>query len=310
MNVRCTLECYMGLDPASHGRCLIEIPLNPTESPGPEEELKIQAKRYGAKVCGIASVKDINKIAPEGHRPTDILPGAKSVLVLGGRPPLRGAWRSRNPRAIGLLEGSHGMQGLAIRLSAFIEVKHGYDAVLIPPGYGAGHTPQVSTKLLAEMAGLGTRSMAGAILLNPTHGFLFYSAAVTTMPLVPDGPLTETVCPAPSCVRMWEKKKTTPCLQACPMCLAGELEDGQIRWMEYNQLRCHTRAQTSSIDAFIKTLLAIVDETDSHQRKLLAYGSRFRHAVENIAFSSELVGQCYECMRGCPASRPRRSGVG
>ncbi len=75
--------------------------------------------------------------------------------------------------------------------------------------------------------------------------------------------------------------------------------------MEYNQLRCHTRAQTSSVDAFIKTVLAIVEETDHHQRKLLAYGSRFRHAVENIAFSSELVGQCYECMRDCPASRPR-----
>ena len=220
---------------------------------------------------------------------------------------MRGAWRSRDPRAIGLLEGSHGMQGLAVRLAAFIEGKYGYDAVLVHPGYGAGHTPLVSAKLLAELAGLGTRSMAGAIILNPTYGFVYYSAAVTDMPLRPDGPLEEPVCPAPSCVRMWERKKTTPCLQACPMCLSGELQGGRIKWMEYNQLRCHTRAQTSSVDAFTKTLLAIVEETDPHQRKLLAHGSRFRHAVENIAFSSELVGQCYECMRDCPASRPRKT---
>jgi len=245
-------------------------------------------------------------LAPEGHRPTDILPGARSVVVLGGRPPLRGAWRSHNPRVIGLLEGTTGMQGLSVRMAAFIEVKHGFDSVLIPPGYSSGHIPLVSTKLLAEMAGLGTRSMAGAILLNPSHGFLYYSAAVTTMPLQADGPLTDPVCPAPSCVRMWEKKKTTPCLQACPACLSGELEDGRVKWMEYHQLRCHTRAQTSSIDAFIMTLLAIVEEPDPHQRKLLALGSRFRHSVENIAFSSELVGQCFECMRDCPAGRPHR----
>lgn len=227
-------------------------------------------------------------------------------MVMGGRPPLRGAWRSRNPRVIGLLEGSHGMQGLAVRLAAFIEVKYGYDAILIPPGYSAGHLPLLSTKLLAEMAGLGTRSMAGGILLNPTYGFLFYSATVTAMALRPDEPLDEPVCPAPSCIRMWEKNRATPCLKACPMCLSGELEEGRIKWMEYDQLRCHTRAQTNSIDAFIKTLVAIVEEPDPHRRRLLAYGSRFRHAVENMGFSSELVGQCYECMRDCPASRARR----
>lgn len=274
----------------------------------PELDLKVQAKRYGALVCGIASVEEIDERAPDGHRPADILPGARSVLVLGGRPPLRGAWRSHDPRVIGLLEGSTGVQAPAVRLAAFIEGKHGYDAVLVPPGYRSGHIPVISVKLLAEAAGLGTRSMAGAILLNPAYGFLYYSAAVTTMPLQADPPPSEPVCPAPSCVRMWEKKHTTPCLQACPTCLSGELEDGQVKWMEYDQLRCHTRAQTNSIDAFLKTLLAIVDEPDAHKRKLLAYGSRFRHAVQNIAFSTELVGQCFECMRGCPVSRARKSG--
>ncbi|MDP2662435.1 MAG: hypothetical protein Q8R28_17080 [Dehalococcoidia bacterium] len=289
-----------------HGRCGIGDQTVSSKAVSPEADLKGQARRYGAVVCGIASVDEINQKAPEGHRPTDILPGARSVVVLAGRPPLRGAWRSANPRVIGLLEGSTGMQGPSVRLAAFIEVKYGHDAVLMPPGYGAGHTPLVSTKLMAEMAGLGTRSMAGAILLNPDHGFLYYSASVTTMPLVPDEPLREGVCPAPSCVRIWEKKGTTPCLQACPMCLSGELEDGRIKWMEYNQLRCHTRAQTSSVDAFIKTLLGIVEEPDPHERKLIAFGSRFRHCVENMAFSSELVGQCFECMRDCPASRTRR----
>lgn len=226
--------------------------------------------------------------------------------MLGGRPPLRGAWRSPNPRVIGLLEGSTGIQGPAVRVAVFIEAKYGYDAVLIPPGYGAGHTPLVSTKLLAEMAGLGTRSMAGAIILNPDYGFLYYSAAVTTMPLTPDQPLIQPVCPAPSCVRLWEKKQTTPCLEACPACLSGALEDGRIKVMQYHQSRCATRAQTNSIDVFLKTLLTIVEEPDAHQRKLLAFGSRFRHAVENIAFSTELVGQCYECMRDCPAARPHR----
>ncbi|MAF85982.1 MAG: hypothetical protein CL875_05875 [Dehalococcoidales bacterium] len=64
----------------------------------PEEELKQLGIQRGADQVGIASVADINRYAPRGHRPDDILIGAKSVVVLAGHVTLQGAWRSPDYR--------------------------------------------------------------------------------------------------------------------------------------------------------------------------------------------------------------------
>ena len=65
------------------------------------EEIKEIALSMRARAAGIASVKDINKFAPPGHRPDDILNGAKSVVVIGGNEPTAGAWRAGNNRVLG-----------------------------------------------------------------------------------------------------------------------------------------------------------------------------------------------------------------
>ncbi len=60
----------------------------------PETRIKELALREGAGLVGIASVEAINQLAPKGHRPDDVLAGARSVVVIAGRTYLRGAWRS------------------------------------------------------------------------------------------------------------------------------------------------------------------------------------------------------------------------
>ncbi len=45
-------------------------------------ELEEQARDLGADLFGVAEVRRFNE-APPGHRTTDVLPGAKSVIVLG-----------------------------------------------------------------------------------------------------------------------------------------------------------------------------------------------------------------------------------
>lgn len=49
---------------------------------GLKEDLRETALRLGADLFGVASAQDFND-APAGHRPADILPSAKSVIVLG-----------------------------------------------------------------------------------------------------------------------------------------------------------------------------------------------------------------------------------
>ena len=58
-----------------------------------EEQVKAVGMKAGARVVGIAPVEAFRAKVPEGHRPEDILPGARSVVVAGGdgRPPGPGA---------------------------------------------------------------------------------------------------------------------------------------------------------------------------------------------------------------------------
>ena len=54
--------------------------LNPAQC---KEELSAFATKLGAVVTGVADPASFSA-APDGHRPADLLPGAKSVFVIGG----------------------------------------------------------------------------------------------------------------------------------------------------------------------------------------------------------------------------------
>jgi hypothetical protein len=268
---------------------------------GTANEIKKKAFSMGAKAAGIASVAAINRFAPPGHRPDDLLKGAKSVVILGGGEPPAGAWRTGTNRVLGSIGYNRSQLASAARqLAYFIEDRFGYYTIPIPSGNRVGHYPYISLKLCAEMAGLGTRSMAAGILLNPEYGLLYFNGIITTMPLPQDGLLDESVCPHKTCIRLWKKKKTTPCLSSCPDCLSGEIEDGKIKWMKYRQDCCFPRAQTTAMDVFQKLLLEAVNETDREQRKAILFGSHFTRAVRSIAYSSELSAQCFNCLKRCP----------
>ena len=65
--------------------------------------VKQKALTFGADVVGIAPVERWDKYVPEGYRPYDFLPDAKSVVVVGARGPTAGAWKSPNPRLMEVL---------------------------------------------------------------------------------------------------------------------------------------------------------------------------------------------------------------
>lgn len=265
----------------------------------PEEEIKHQGIQKGADRVGIASVSDINRYAPCGHRPDDILIGAKSVVVYAGHMATRGAWRSPDYRThYANRDFPRARSGIAMAGAKFIESQYGYYSLgEIPPPIG--FHPSLSLKLCAEMAGLGSRSIAASILLNHDLGMISLSACLTTMPLKADGPMKETVCPHPSCVKMWEKRFTTPCLEICPECLSGEIEGGHIKWMRYDRRICTTRAQTLGVGALQRTLVECANEPDPEVRRGILLGSFSRSVFDSIA-SGGVVGQCGECLRNCP----------
>ncbi|NUQ33924.1 MAG: hypothetical protein HUU29_03145 [Planctomycetaceae bacterium] len=271
----------------------------------------VGVKDGGALVVGVAPVHAFNEFVPEGHRPQDILPNAKSVVVAGNQGPTAGAWRSTDHRVMEIT-GYDFRENVAVHVMCdFIEREFGYQAIQAPSLPVAGHHPPMSMMLAAVLAGLGTRSLAANIILHPKYGLLYYAALITTMELEPDQRLEKNVCPDPMCVKLYQVSGKTPCMAACPAdeggCLDGTIdEQGKIASSYYNRERCHTRAMNYGVGSFQKALTDIVCEDDAEVRKSKIYSDFFFNSSSALSYYKESVAQCFECMRVCPIGRKEK----
>lgn len=271
-----------------------------------EEQIKAIGLKAGARVVGIAAAEAFRERVPEGYRPEDILPGARSVVVAGGDGPTAGAWQCPDHRVMEIT-GYDLRENVAVHVMCdHIERELGYYAVQAPALSVHGHEPPFSMMLAAELASLGTRSLAAHIILNPEYGLLYYAALFTTLSLNPDPPLEKPACPHPGCASMYKRIGTTPCLRVCPACLSGTITGLQIETSTYNRERCHSRAMTYGIGSFQKALLQIVNEDDAEKRKAMIHGDFFTKSVQAVGFYRDSIAQCFECMRVCPVGRKYR----
>jgi epoxyqueuosine reductase QueG len=277
--------------------------------PGAAAAIKSAALKAGAVVCGIADAAAFEAHAPAKQRPTDLLPGARSVIVVGGAQPRAGDWAATSRAVLETMGTTERIQSVGRRLAQLIESEYGYYALFVPPGTANGDRPFLSLMQAAELAGVGTRSLAGPVL-NREHGFLYWSAVITTAPFQTDAREVESACPAPPCREMWERQGTTPCLEVCPAsrggCLDGRLENGRAVRTFYDAPRCHTRVHTHWIGGFQKVLEETLNEPDKDKRKMLLYGDFFTRTLWAVTYSSTNIAQCFECMRVCPAAHPAK----
>jgi epoxyqueuosine reductase QueG len=273
-----------------------------------KRELADLAKRGGALAMGVADPAAFTA-AQEGQRPSDLLPDVKAVLVVGGGQPRAGDWRSPNYRHMETTSTADRVTALGNRLAQHIERRFGYYAVTVPPGVDRGRKPFLSIALAAELAGCGTASLAGPVL-HPEHGFMYYAATLTTLPLPVDGPLATPACPAPECATMWNDKGTTPCLATCPIddggCLGGRIENGRVAERRYDVARCTTRVHTHFIPGFQRALESVFDEPDKDKRRMILWSTAFTRTLWSMSYSNVSQGQCFECMRVCPVGAKHR----
>ena len=274
-------------------------------------KIKEFALNAGADVVGIAPVERWGGDVPEGHRPGDILPDASSVIVVGARGPTAGAWQSPDHRFMEVNGYDFRNDRVVHILADYIEAELDHYAIQAPALSVSGHNPVMSMMHAAVLAGLGTRSLAANIILNPRYGLLYYSACVTTLALPGDPMLEQNVCPHPMCVATYRKIGKTPCIAACPSddggCLDGELDDdGAISWSRYDRERCTSRAMNFGINSFQKAMAQIVVEEDDETRSNMIHSDFFTRSCNAISSFRESVAQCFECMRVCPITRPER----
>ena len=208
-----------------------------------KDEILAYCKRKGALAVGVADLEALERIAPPGHRPTDLMPKVKSVIALGVGGQTQGAW-SLPAKALGYF-GSTETRAYTIAYGCafFIENRFGIRSTYCPPDMDTESGPRVplqSLKLHAEIAGIGARSLAGDILLHPDFGYMYFASVFTELELPPDEPMQENPCPAPSCVSLYRKTGQTPCMKFCPVqCLSGEIDaDGNQAAMRYDMAAC------------------------------------------------------------------------
>ena len=278
-----------------------------TKKPDPEEAKKAILEyclRKGALAAGVADVKVLDRIAPEGHRPSDLWPRAKSVIALGVGGQTQGAW-SVPAKALGYF-GSTEVRAYTVAYGCafFIENKFGKRAIYCPPDMDTEAGPRVpfqSLKLHAEVAGIGARSLAGDILLHPEFGYMYFASVFTELELPPDEPMQENPCPTTSCVDLYRKSGQTPCMKFCPVqCLSGDIdEEGNQAEMRYDMAACAEMTQQfEAIPGVISD--AIRAETEEEREDLLFDAENKILWYKMSVGSGGLLGQCFECMRVCP----------
>ncbi|MBI2877994.1 MAG: epoxyqueuosine reductase [Candidatus Tectomicrobia bacterium] len=252
------------------------------------EEIRELVLREGGDLFGVAPVERFAE-APAGHRPADILPGARAVVSF----------------ALNILESTlvtpvtrvYQMSYILCRqLSNTITYKlakqierRGFYAVMIPATIPVempthkGLFGDFSHRHAAVAAGLGQLGR-NTLLLTPQFGSrVWLGSVVTTAPLEAT-PMAEGLSPfCEGCSR---------CLEVCPVqALSAEGIDAA---------RCaRGGVHTQNLSGIVRQIKAVLAEPDAEKRLRIATGPETWEVYQSMVCG--MMPSCNQCVLVCPA---------
>jgi epoxyqueuosine reductase len=241
-----------------------------------------------ADLVGFAAIDDYHsRRSPD---PKNILPGVRSIVVLGFRE-LDGALESENTRtAMSCRMSTMSMTGSAsYRMARFIEDSYKVKAASVLVSYPLDMSPEtmglvgdLSLRHAAVAAGLGVFGRHN-LVINPRYGTrVVYTAVLTELPLASDPPVGEDLC-----------DQCGLCVEACPQ---GALDEEE----RTDQMKCLKCSQPYGIGRFMGFMGKFIGATPEEQKALL------RDPVLMKLYQAPVVGfdyHCFRCMAACPAGR-------
>ncbi|MGD1119649.1 MAG: hypothetical protein ABR886_09200 [Dehalococcoidales bacterium] len=184
-----------------------------------KDDIKLYAvERLDMDYCGITGVDRLAG-APEGHRPTDLLPGAKSVVVMAvklSQGVVQTIFRAHEDglREAMSIYGSYGyslfpnyyLKFAAYSLARFLE-KRGHMSTPMPSGPGSAGAP-FSNRHAAVAAGIGVFGWS-SIVIAPDYGPRIRIVSVITRAEIEPDPMY-------SGPEICNPQKCGICIRVCP----------------------------------------------------------------------------------------------
>lgn len=251
-----------------------------------KEQIRQFGHELGADAVGFAAIQDYrSKKSPD---PRTILPGVKSLVVLGYRE-LDGAVESENTRVS--FASRMGAMELSLKnnylMTRHIEDRYQVKAASIPASYPLDMGPEVmgfvgdvSLRHAAIAAGLGVFGRHN-LVIHPRFGTrIVFTAILTELPLDSDPPVQEELC-----------DQCNLCVDACPAQALDE--EGQT-----DMLKCLKASQPYGIGGTIRYLRQFIGASPEEQKALLR-DPRLLHI-----YQAQFIGFqyfCNRCMAVCPA---------
>jgi epoxyqueuosine reductase len=257
--------------------------------------IKERARQHGADIVGIASEARLHGEA-EGHRPADLLPGAKSVISVGIRQ-LR-SYMEKAPNTMFFMYGyrqkNDYINEITSDIAQLIDAA-GYAALPVPTWGAAELTIEPARGKLksrprmqgifshsqaAAQAGSGEIGLNGLFLSSQYGPRIHLGSVITTAPLVADSPAEGKLCDRTGCGE---------CVKQCP---AGAI------------------ASNGSLDP-VSCIIALdklatgYDETIKQTLEKQTKEGKLKIAASAVGYSDFVgIGFCgLACINACPVGR-------
>ena len=275
-----------------------------------KEQIKDLAKSLGMNLCGVSNV-DRLKTSPKGKHPCDVLPGCKSVIVVGvrlldgiiqanfrafedGRQDLKGLYGTYGYSTLPNFELTY----VCYAIARYIETNS--DEYATPCSTGPmTNGAQISIRHAAVAAGLGEFGYM-SIVLTPEYGPRNrFGVILTTLELEPD-PLYsgEPIC-----------TQCTICAKVCPtgalrMPGTHELERVEIGEKICNYTKVNFPKCTKALIAMNKALGGKEDYLLEKEPTMEDLGkASAKMPIESSGLSHSNAWNCGRCLSYCPAGK-------
>jgi epoxyqueuosine reductase len=261
---------------------------------------------------GIASVDRLSG-APEGHRPADLLPGAKSVIVMAVRltqGAVQAIFRAYEDglRHAQCIYGTHGyaltpnlhLKFAAYRMARFLE-KKGYITTPLPSGPGSGGAP-FSHRHAAVAAGLGEFGWLSIVVTPDCGPRLRLVSVITRAELEPD--------PMYKGLKLCDPTKCDICVRICPTNAISQKESKNVvmggRTFEYGKVD-FAKCRVGSEGLLKKTLgfkdLPIPENPTWEDIDKARQNIDPRQLQEAILPADRATWYCGKCLAYCPVGQ-------